>query len=161
MGNLPFVINDRRGQAKPPREDIKMPELVAEEGDKSSWKNVGYMVVLGPGPQGPQGPPIMLGRAIGLRSDEMLFVADYILPPVWKEDFVWQPAARKRLDTFLGCACIRSGSCSTHGLYLRQWKEADVERFNSFISAPLPEAIEIMFKAEMARQQSSIVIPGR
>lgn len=152
-----FVINDRRGQPKPPREDVKLVELVSEEGDKTTWKNVGYLVVLSQNANG----PVMIGRAVGLRSDEMFFVGDYTLPPIWKEDFMWQPQAKKRLDTFLGCACTRSGPCAVHKLQLGQWKENDVERFNSIVSAPLPEAIEVLMRAEMARQQSSVVVPGR
>lgn len=128
-----------------------------EEGDKSSWKNIGYLVVLAQNSNG----PVMMGRAVGLRSDGRPFVGDYTLAPIWKEDFMWQPHAKKRLDTFLNCACIEHSPCSTHKLYFENWQRADLERINAIVSEPLPEAIEILMRAEMARQQSRIVAPGR
>ena len=105
-----FEIIDRRGEKK----ETPAPALVIEanaepEGDRSSWKNVGYMIVLVPSNAG----PLVVGRAVGLRSDEKFFIADWFLPQIYPEHLDWTVEARKRLDTFLGCECS-SGATVRH-----------------------------------------------
>jgi hypothetical protein len=151
-----FEIVDKRGGNKSVPEPVVLaaPELVPIA-DKSGWKNVGYMIVLIPSNAG----PIVAGRAVGLRTDEKCFVADYFLPPIFPEHFDWTAESRKRLDTFIGCDCAGRSPCSTHKILQPQWIRADTQRLELIGSSPVPEAIEIMVKADRARAASSIVVP--
>ncbi len=153
-----FEIVDRRKEKKESSPLILIPkteESEQPEGDKSTWKNVGYMIIFIPSNAG----PIVAGRAVGLRSDEKCFVADYFLPQIYPEHFDWTAKARERLDTFLECECSSGSPCSVHKLYQPQWIKADTQRLELIGSSPIPEAIEVMFKAERARAASNIVIP--
>ena len=113
------------------------------------------MIVLVPSNAG----PIVTGRAVGLRSDGLCFLADYFLSPIYPEHFDWTEEARKRLDTFLGCDCMRGGACSVHKLYVPQWIKADTQRLELIGSQQVPEAIEVMVKAERSRAASNILVP--
>lgn len=153
-----FEVVSRRGADK--QEPVAAPEIIpAPEpetaGDKSTWKNVAYMIVL----IGSQGGPLVSGRAIGLRADEKFFIADYFLPPIYPEHFDWTVESRKRLDTFLGCDCTSAGPCGVHKMYLPQWLEADGQRLALIGSSKVPEAVEVMMKADQARKASQIAIP--
>jgi hypothetical protein len=152
-----FEIHDRRGGNK--TEEPKPAQVISiapePEADRSSWKNVGYMIVLIPSNAG----PLVAGRAVGLRSDEKCFIADFFLPQIYPEHFDWTEKARERLDTFLGCECTQGGQCATHKMYQPQWIKADTQRLELIGSSPVPEAIEIMVKAERARAASSILVP--
>lgn len=153
-----FEIKDRRGSNKedPSLTVASVPDATHEvAADKSSWKNVGYMICLIPSNAG----TIVAGRAVGLRSDEKCFIADYFLPQIYPEHFDWTAEARKRLDTFLGCDCTGGGPCATHKLYQPQWIKNDTQRLELIGSSPIPEAIEVMVKAERARAASSILVP--
>jgi hypothetical protein len=156
LKTLPFVINDRRGQPKEPRPETVIepePEVV---GDRSSWKSYAFYVV----PMQTQGGVMMFGRAAGLRSDGQAFAGDYLLAPLWDEDFVWQKWAKKRLDTFLNCGCASvEKPCAIHQEYFKNWMAADSERVGAIANAPVPEAIEAYLKGEQSRQR--IVAPGR
>ena len=157
MSNNKFEIVDRRRQNK---EETAAPEIISapaaeNAGDKSTWKNVAYMIVL----IGSQGGPLVSGRAIGLRADEKFFIADYFLPPIYPEHFDWTVESRKRLDTFLGCDCTSAGPCGVHKMYLPQWLEADSQRLALIGSSKVPEAVEVMMKADQARKASQIAIP--
>lgn len=151
-----FTVVDKRGQAHIETGKPKTIEAPATLGDKSTWKNVAYLVALIPGGQGNL---IVAGRAVGLRSDGKPFVADYILPPVWPKDLNWTEQAKKRLDTFLGCDCNEHGPCAVHKVYLLQWVNADTQRLQLMASQPVPEAVEVLMRAEQSRAQSRIVVP--
>ena len=154
MSNIKFV--DHRGSNKQERVEVPIVETVSEPtGDRSSWKNVGYMIVLIPSNAG----PIVTGRAVGLRSDEKCFIADYFLPQIYPEHFDWTIEARKRLDTFLGCECASGTPCAVHKMYQPQWIKADSQRLELIGSSPVPESIEVMIKAERARAESRIHVP--
>ena len=107
----------------------------------------------------------MMVRAAGLRTDEILFTADYALPPVWEDGTDFTAEARKRLDTFKGCCCDGKSRCKFHGeampgpLGPGKWLEKDIERLQKIQNTPLPEAVEVLMKAEANR--SRIVVPGR
>ena len=151
-----FEIKDRRGEKK----ESPAPVVVAAPEDQpaadtSSWKSVGYMIALVQSNAG----PIVTGRAVGLRSDGLCFVADYFLPQIYPEHFDWTVKVRERLDTWLGCECVRGKPCATHKMYMPQWLKADTDRLELIGSSPVPEAIEIMFKAERSRAAASIVVP--
>jgi hypothetical protein len=151
-----FEIVDRRKDKKESPSLVVIPAEIPEQvGDKSTWKNVGYMIILIPSNAG----PIVAGRAVGLRSDELCFIADYFLPQIYPEHFDWTGEARKRLDTFLGCECARGIPCAIHKMYVPQWVEADSQRLQLIGSSPVPEAVEVMVKAERARAASSILVP--
>ena len=128
------------------------------------WKSVGYVVAMLPMGQA----TIMMMRAVGLRESGLLFTADYAIPGMVKdesESFI--AAAKWRLDTFNGCACDRSGRCKFHGEVLPgpggpgRWLEEDIKRLQKNQQEPMPEAVEILMKAEAARANQRIVVPGR
>ena len=154
MSNIEVI--DRRGKNKEERVKVPVIEAVPEPvGDKSSWKNVGYMIVLIPSNAG----PIVTGRAVGLRSDEKCFIADYFLPQIYPEHFDWTAKAKERLDTFLECDCVGGSPCAVHKMYQPQWIKADTQRLEMIGSSPVPEAIEVMVKAERERAASRIHVP--
>jgi hypothetical protein len=149
-----FEVIDRRKDKKETPVLIEAPTPKPET-NKSTWKNVGYMIVLVPSNAG----PLVAGRAVGLRCDEKCFLADYFLPQIYPEHLDWTIEARKRLDTFLGCDCTGGTPCSIHKMYVPQWIKADTQRLELIGNSPVPEAIEVMVKAERARAASSIVVP--
>jgi hypothetical protein len=156
---LSFDIIDRRGNKK--TEDAPAPKihLVDEKPkEKGKWKDkITYMLSLTPIP--PNGA-LVIGRAAAMRSDGLPFLADYVLPqPLWNEGFQWEPKARERLETFLDCDCGPHHPCSTHQILIPQWAQADMQRISLSGSDPIPEVIEVLFKAEQARKNSSIVVP--
>ena len=154
MSNIEFV--DHRGKNKQERVEVPVVETVPEPtGDKSSWKNVGYMIVLIPSNAG----PIVTGRAVGLRLDEKCFIADYFLPQIYPEHFDWTAKARERLDTFLDCECAGGTPCAVHKMSQTQWIKADTQRLELIGSSLVPEAIEVMVKAERTRAASRIHVP--
>jgi hypothetical protein len=160
MGDVKeFVINDRRGQRKDPREEVTAITLADNpepEADKSSWKEVGYFAI----PVQTRFGLLMMGKVAGIRSDGRAFCANYLIAPVWTDTFSWQPLARTRLDTYLGCGCSATAPCATHNLYLASWAKADDARAERAAMEPVPQAIEVILRAEMAEQQSRIVVPG-
>jgi hypothetical protein len=158
-----FVINDRRGQKKEPRQDIQIVQAQLEENtDKSSWKEVCFPMLLMNVQTGQGQPPqtIVMGRAAGERSDGRVFIADYALPQVWEAGFDWTKYAQKRLDTFLGCDCKETVPCATHKMYLPQWQQQDMQRLSAIAQAPVPRPLEILMMAEQARR-SNLIVPGR
>ena len=158
MSNSSFEVTDRRGGKKEESTPAIIPATVSEPAvDKSSWKNVGYMIAL----IGSNAGPLVAGRAVGLRSDELCFYADYFLPQIYPEHFDWTVKARERLDTFIGCDCSRASPCAVHKMYMAQWIKADTERIQLIGNSPVPQAIEIMMKAEKARAAAQILVPRR
>ena len=147
-----FEVKDRRGSNKEePAEEPVIAAVPEPAADKSSWKNVGYMICLIPSNAG----PIVAVRAGGLRSDEKCFIGDYFLPQIYPEHFDWTIKARKRLDTYLGCDCGIGVQCAVHKVYLPQWIKADTQRLELIGSSPVPAAVEAMVKA----QRNSILVP--
>jgi hypothetical protein len=153
-----FEIIDRRGkQTAPPPEEVKKPitaDIAFGAAVKHTWKNVGYAVVI----MGINGNQCIAGRAIGLRSDGEPYMADYLFSPIWEEGFDWTAEARKRLDTFLGCACS-DRPCPSHELAMTAWMQGDINRINECSQKPVPEAIEMFIDHQ--RKKPNIVIPGR
>ena len=154
-----FEIKDRRGNNKQeppaPAEVAAQTEAPEPVGDRSSWKNVAYMIVL----IGTNNGPLVSGRAVGLRSDGKFFIADWFLPPIYPEHFDWTVEARKRLNTFIGCECTNVAPCATHKMYMPQWVKQDTQRLELIGHTPVPEAVEVVVKAERARAASNIVVP--
>ena len=157
-----FEIKDRRGSNKEEPLAVVAPvtEAVSETSvDRKSWKNIphnpAYMIVMIPSNAG----PLVAGRAVGIRSDEKCFIADYFLPQIYPANFDWTAEARKRLDTFLGCECSSASPCAVHKMQQPQWIKNDTQRLELIGSSPVPEAIEIMVKAERARAASGILVP--
>jgi hypothetical protein len=148
-------------------EDVREKKVIEFKkqvrGEKLSWKSVGYVVAFLPMGQA----QILMVRAVGMRTDERVFTADYAFPPMLEEgqDFVGE--ARKRLETFLACSCDEGGRCKFHGETCPglsgpgRWMEDDIKRLRKIQSGPMPEAVEILMKAEAARAQNRIVVPGR
>ena len=128
------------------------------------WKSVGYLTAMIQVGQA----QILMMRAVGLRQDELLFTADYAIPGMLtdeKENFAAE--SKWRLDTFNGCACDRGGRCKFHGEVLPgpggmgRWLDEDIKRLQKGQREPMPEAVEILMKAEAARANQRIVVPGR
>lgn len=153
-----FTVIDKRGQAH--IEDEK-PVIVTPEapktpaGSKRIWKSQGFMISLVQSPKG----ILVVGRAVGLRQDGLCAIADYAFTPIWKEGLDWVKHARQRLNTFLGCDCEPHVMCEIHRREVPKWGQEDIERLEHVARVPLPEAIEVMMKAEQARKDSGIVVP--
>jgi hypothetical protein len=162
MAGIEIVVNDRRGQNKNRDEVVDNSDGFKEipTADRSSWKDVGYLYTL---VQIPGGPQLMVGRAAGLRCDDLLVVVDYVLPPVGSKpgSMDWTESVLKRLDTFLGCDCSNTAPCSNHRHNMPMWTRQDMERLNRTSNQPLPQAIELLMLAEQNREKSALVIPGR
>lgn len=132
-------------------------------GEVQSWKSVGFVVAFLPMGQA----QVLMVRAVGMRSDERLFTADYAMPPVWEEGDDFTAEAMKRLNTFKACCCDDHGRCKFHGEALPgqkgagKWLEADMKRLQSIQGAQLPEAVEALMKIETERMNNRIVVPGR
>jgi hypothetical protein len=135
-----------------------------KKGQPPPWRSVGYLTAMLPMGQA----QILMMRAVGLRESGLLFTADYAIPGMLlddKENFA--AAAKYRLDTFQVCACDRSGRCKFHGEVLPgpggpgRWLEKDIKRLQDMQKQPMPEAVEILMKAEAARANQRIVVPGR
>jgi hypothetical protein len=155
MGEL--VINDRRralramegeiGDVAPqpvaPPEPIKIEAPV----DKSAWLDVTYLIAFA---QNQQQGMVILGRAVGVRSDEQLCIADWQLPPRWTAGLDWTKIARQRLDTFLNCDCGRLGPCASHRMMVPQWAIADHERIARMMEEEIPLALQRLMMAERA-----------
>ena len=86
-----------------------------KKGQPEPWKSTGYVVAMVPVGQA----SILMIRAVGLRHDELLFTADYAIPGMIEEGEDFVAASRERLDTFLACACDRTGKCPFHGQKLQ------------------------------------------
>jgi len=144
-----FTVVDKRGQA---RVETPAPIIVAPEPgvkpDRSFWKSTDLLIVL----NNVQGQMMILGRAVGLRSDDCFFCADWVFPPRWHDGLDWPKEARKRLNTFLNCDCTNAGPCAEHKFNLPQWMRADGERLNLLGREPISEAVEVMQRVEQARQ---------
>lgn len=137
-------------------EDGEQKDEVKPEGT-AGWKSVGYVVVLG---NGGQGGMMVVGRAMGMRESGEAFSADWLFSPIWREGFDWTKYAKKRLDTLLACKCDNAGNvCDVHRRSIKQWMEQDIQRLNNIARDPVPEAVEVMMKAEHERQNSKIVRP--
>ena len=143
--------------------DVASIDGKRKKGQPEPWKSTGYVVAMVPVGQA----TIMMIRAVGLRHDALLFTADYAIPGMLEEGEDFVAAARERLDTFLACACDRSGKCPFHGAKLPgvggpgDWMKSDIERLQKMQKQPMPEAVEILMKAEAARANQRVVVPGR
>lgn len=125
---------------------------------KGEWRSVGYMLVLLAGPNGAQIPAV---RAAGTRaSDGQTFVADTMFMPVLSENWNWKDEVKRRLDTFLDCPCKMTTHCGLHVHYLKQWAMADQQKFEMAAKMPVPESLEVLFRAEHEKAPR-IVKPGR
>ena len=149
--------------SNPPATYGSVVEMRRKKNEPPPWKSVGYVVAMLPMGQA----TIMMMRAVGLRESGLLFTADYAIPGMVEEGEDFVAAARYRLDTFQVCACDREGRCPFHGEVLPnhkgmgRWMEEDVKRLQKIQSKPMPEAVEILMKAEAARANQRIIVPGR
>lgn len=156
-----FEFKDRRGDKKETPPVVLVASDPQPTGDRSRWLEVKAAIapaqIQQPHPQ----PPalIIVGRVLGLRSDNLPFIADYWLSPDYDDCRDWEGQARKRLDTFLGCDCSNHTPCSIHKMYIPQWKQADMQRLTLAGSKPVPKVLEVLHKAELARQAAGIVVP--
>lgn len=134
-----------------------------KKNEPQDWKSVGFLVAMLPVGQA----TIMMMRGVGLRESGLLFTADYAIPGMVEEGEDFVAAAKYRLDTFKTCACDRNGRCKFHGEMLPgsvgpgKWLEEDIARLKKQQAQPMPEAVEILMKAEAARANQRIVVPGR
>jgi hypothetical protein len=160
-----FEVVDRRGGKK--AEAVAVEEIVPATpettADKSSWEEIKYAIAWRPIPQNQPGPLqiIIIGRALGLRSDGLPFIADYWFSADYEDNRDWEAQAKKRLDTFLGCECNDYGPCGVHKMYFNQWVEADTQRLTLAGNKPVPRVLEILHKVERARMERArnIAVP--
>jgi hypothetical protein len=157
-----FEVIDRR-RSKPQDEEAIVPAepVVSIDAPAATrqWKDVAYVLAFMPIQNGNM---LIIGRAVGIRKDGLgPFLADFLLPNIWGPDFTWQKEAKKRLDTFLGCECSTQARCPIHTLKVDQWATEDRRRLETVASAPMPEAVELLVRAEMAAQakKSNLVVP--
>jgi hypothetical protein len=156
-----FEFRDKRGDKKEVPPTIA---LVASEskpaGDRSTWLEVKAAISPAQIQQSPHQPPalVIMGRVLGLRSDELPFIADYWLSADYDDCRDWEAQARKRLDTFLNCDCSSHSPCAVHKMYIPQWQTADMKRLALVGTKPVPRVLEVLHKAEMARAQRSQAI---
>lgn len=161
MSNSKFEVIDRRGGRKPDPAPAEVIEAAPEStGDKSGWEEVKYAIAWRPVPQQQPGPLsiILLGRALGLRSDGLPFIADYWFSADYEDNRDWEVQAKNRLDTFLNCDCNDYSPCVVHQMYFKQWVQVDSQRLELAGSKPVPKVLEILHKAEMARQERARTI---
>jgi hypothetical protein len=131
-------------------------------GEVQEWRSVGFLPAFLPMGQA----NVMMLRAVGKRTDDKVFTADYALPPIWEEGADYAAKAKYRLDTFKSCACDERGRCKFHGEVCPgpggpgRWLEEDIKRLQKIQSEPMPEAVEELMKVEAARAQNRIVVPG-
>jgi len=157
MSKPEIIVIDRRGQnhGTVEIETPKPQESEEVQKGKRTWKSQGFLIVMAQGPQG----IVISGRVVGLRGDGQLCVADYMFAPVVPEHEDWKKEARRRLNTFLGCDCKTGYQCHTHKIAIQNWNREDVDRVAKSTQKNLPEAIEVLMRAEQARQKTGIVVP--
>jgi hypothetical protein len=155
-----FTIVDKRGQNRASEEAPAQPEAhpAISPQDSKNWKSWAFRfdtVQTGPQQFG------TICRAVGLRKDGKTFKADMLIHPLDINDGVdWRVTCKKRLDTFLGCQCsIARGECSVHKISIPQWVQTDMKRYMIVSQRPIPEAMEILHKEEMARASVNLVLP--
>lgn len=154
MKSPSFTVVDKRGQAH-----IETPAPVEYKAEKikvQSWTDVRYKLAL---QQLPNQILLMLGQAVGLRSDGELCIVNYLMGKYLTEHD-WREVARKRLDTFLGCGCKMRIPCPVHRLQIQQWEHEDVLRVQMMETQALPPALEALQRAERAQVQTpKILVP--
>lgn len=160
---LGFTVTDKRGQNNPIQEPRKPQSEIADNAPVKNgvWKSVAYMIVFN---QHPQGGPMILGRAAGLANDGDVYVADYLFGMRWEAGFDWTIDAKRRLDTFLTCQCSgKTGQCAYHRRVAPNgWLKEDTDRLRDEGDRPVPEVLEVLFKAERAKQMAQrVLVPRR
>ena len=92
---------------------IKAEPVTLATTSAHSWKNIGYKIVVAVtrktvGIEVKETPSKVIGQCLGMRDDGQAFFAKVDLPWIWGPDFLWQPIARRRLDSFLSpdCRCV-------------------------------------------------------
>lgn len=109
------------------------------------WQEVAYTVAF----FNLNGSQVAGGRCIGQRSDGKIFIADYVFTPFYDEGFDWTKEAKRRLDTYLLCACSDLGACALH--QGDPWMAEGWARLTADTTRPMPKVIELYFRAEKAR----------
>ena len=132
------------------------PTLVMpKKHEKRGWKDVAFMIAF----MNINGNQVISGRAVGLRSDDRSFVADYLFTPVWERGLDWTAISEERLNTFLDCGCQDGTACEMHKKTCEQWLIEGVERIQNVGAQGVPMAVEAFMKAQQQRPQ--IITPGR
>lgn len=157
-----FTVIDKRGQNNPIKEKEKTREQVEADlpVQNREWKSVGYRILLRADSEGNQ---MVVGLAAGIDQEKNVFTAEWIFGAAWEKGFDWTVDATRRLNTFLACPCSpKNGPCAWHRrMAPGGWYKEDMERLREEGSRPVPEAVEILFKAEHARQQASRILSTR
>jgi hypothetical protein len=131
-------------------------------GEVQTWKSVGYLPVFLP----VGGQQVLMIQAVGLRTDDRLFTANYALPPMWEVGDDYMAAAKDRLDSFKACSCDDRGRCKFHGEAMMsasapgKWLESDLKRLKKFHEMPMPEAVEVLMRGMQEAAQRRIVTPA-
>ena len=157
-----FKVVDRRKEKAEAETEVTAPVAIIEpvaSADKGTWEEVKYGVAFRPA----HGGVIILGRAMGLRSDGLPFIADYWFSADWDDNRDWEAQSKKRLDTFLNCDCNSHAPCAIHKMYFDQWLQQDTQRLTLAGTKPVPKVLEILHKAELARRANppNLAVPGR
>lgn len=159
-----FEIVDRRGSNKVEEIEQPEPEVQPEVAqDTRGWKvdSLRYIVRIHVVSFSGQKQQIVSGMAAAIRTDGNPFVANYYFEQEWSEGFRWEPKAKKRLDTFLGCKCSSHNPCARHRMLIPQWNQEDSQRLLQAAARPVPEVVELMMMAQEAHQaaQPHLVVP--
>jgi hypothetical protein len=91
-----------------------------------SWKDLRYFIgVLPPRQSSPHME--VHGLVIGIRiTDDQSFFAKMTLPVNnYPEGYDWTACVKKRLDTYLECACSAEGPCKFHQAINSTWESED------------------------------------
>lgn len=103
--------------------------MILDPNEKLKWVEVGYTL----SPKINRGGNIVAvaGLVAGMRSDAVRFHAMYDMPWLYPANFDWTVQAKKRLDSFLDCACSQlTGMCAFHKGLIPEWGKQDELRNN-------------------------------
>jgi len=159
MSKPEIIVIDRRGQnhGTVEIEAPKPQESEEVQKGKRTWEDVKFVIAITQGPDG--SIAAVIGRAMGLRGDGNVFIADWWFGPEYPRSFDWTKVAQQRLNTFLGCDCKTGYQCHTHQIAIQNWQKDDSLRIENIRSRPMSKVIEIWMRAEQARQKTGIVVP--
>lgn len=117
------------------------PECTDKWGDKLRWIEITYMVtMMAVG----DGNMIIVGRCVGLRSDGIPCVANYIFNGIYSDVIDWQKIARDRIEPFLTCECDIDTPCQFHMNEAPLWIQEGLLRLKKMKEEPLPEPIKAL-----------------
>jgi hypothetical protein len=156
---MPIEIVNRRGSDKEetvarPILNLQRPQLEkpAEKVRDRYWiGKIDYLI----GASDIKGEQFISGRAAGIRSDEIAFCTDIILPVHYPEGYDWTKMAREHLETWLNCECNLTTICSFHSGAVGEWLLQGLTAIQELMSRPMPPSI-----MKLTEQQQKAMAAG-